>query len=116
MMLRVVKHFMITISLSVLVLAGCSNKSSDGPTGPAASSWHTMTSGSNVSLPAIWGSSDSNVFAGGTSGTVLHYNGTNWSAMTSGTTYLLKAVWRSSTSNIFATGDNGTILHYNGTA
>ena len=34
----------------------------------------------------MWGSSGGDVFAVGSDGTILHYDGTAWSAMGSGTT------------------------------
>ena len=64
----------------------------------------------------MWGSSGSNVFAVGDSGTILHYDGSSWSAMSSGTTNYLYGVWGSSGSDVFAVGDAGTILHYDGSS
>ncbi|MBI4285755.1 MAG: hypothetical protein HY670_07635 [Chloroflexi bacterium] len=64
----------------------------------------------------IWGSSSSDVFAVGSGGTILHYDGTSWSEMTSGTMDTLLAAWGSSASDVFAIGDRGTILHYDGTS
>ena len=55
------------------------------------------------------------MFAVGSDGTILHYNGTSWSEHSSGVTYYLYSVWGSSASDVFAAGENGTILHYNGT-
>jgi hypothetical protein len=65
-------------------------------------------------LPGVWGSSGSDVFAVGQYGTLLHYDGTGWSAMNSGTTKHLNGVWGKSESDVFAVGSQGTILHYNG--
>jgi hypothetical protein len=76
--------------------------------------WSVMSSGTTDSLQGIWGSSSTDVFAVGTSGTILHYNGSTWSSMTSGTTNALNGVWGSSPSDVFAVGSNGAILHYNG--
>ena len=39
-----------------------------------------------MQLDGVWGSSATDVFAVGDSGTILHYNGSAWSAMSSGTT------------------------------
>jgi hypothetical protein len=84
--------------------------------------WGTMTSGTTNNLNGVWGSSATDVFAVGASGTILHYNGTSWSAMTSGTTNILHGVWGSSGTDVFAVGDvddesgSGTILQYNGTS
>ena len=79
-------------------------------------SFTTQTQGNNPpsTLDGVWGSSSSDVFAVGYSGTILHYDGSAWSAMTSGTSYALYAVWGSSSSDVFAVGSGGTILHYNG--
>jgi hypothetical protein len=65
-------------------------------------------------LRGIWGSSSSDVFAVGSEGTILHYDGINWSVMASGTNNQLNDVWGTSPSDVFAVGDKGTILHYNG--
>jgi hypothetical protein len=65
-------------------------------------------------LYGVWGSSGSDVFAVGSAGTILHYDGTAWSAMSSNTTERLRGVWGSSGSDVFAVGDRGTILHYDG--
>lgn len=43
----------------------------------------------------IWGSSGSNVFAVGESGTIVHYDTTSWSPMMSGSTENLHGVWGS---------------------
>ncbi|MCP4106847.1 MAG: hypothetical protein GY749_15130 [Desulfobacteraceae bacterium] len=44
-----------------------------------------MQSGTSRWLYSIWGTSESDVFAVGHSGTVLHYNGINWTVVSSGT-------------------------------
>jgi uncharacterized repeat protein (TIGR01451 family) len=62
----------------------------------------------------VWGTSGSDVFAVGSDGTILHYDGTTWSPMSSGTTKGLRGVWGSSGSDVFAVGSDGTILHYDG--
>ena len=76
-----------------------------------STSWSSMTSGTTERLRSIWGSSSSDVFAVGGSGTILHYDGTAWSEMSSGTTEHLYNVWGSSSSDVFAVGYDGTILH-----
>ena len=80
----------------------------------ASGAWSPMTSGTTNGLKGIWGSSGSDVFAVGSNGTILHYDGNAWSPMSSGTTDVLKGVWGSSGSDVFAVGSNGTILHYDG--
>ncbi|MCK4237364.1 MAG: hypothetical protein KAX38_09620 [Candidatus Krumholzibacteria bacterium] len=59
----------------------------------------------------VWGSGESDVFAVGLGGTILHYDGSNWSLMNSPTTKDLYDVWGSSENDVFAMGLNGTILH-----
>jgi len=60
--------------------------------------WSSQTSGTTNNLYSVWGSGASNVFAVGTSSTILNYNGTSWSSMTSPTATVDKAI------NITATG------------
>ncbi len=50
------------------------------------------------------GSSDSDVFAVGNGGTVLHHDGASWSAMTSGTSANLAGVWGSASGRRFRRG------------
>lgn len=77
--------------------------------------WELMESGTTVlRLEGVWGNSSSDVFAVGTDGTILHYDGSSWSSMTSGTSKSLRDVWGSSGSDVFAVGVYGTILHYDG--
>ncbi len=73
-------------------------------------------------LNGVWGSSSTDVFAVGASGTILHFNGSAWSAMSSGTTNNLCAVWGSTSkdgtsglsNDVYTVGAAGTILHYDG--
>jgi hypothetical protein len=76
--------------------------------------WSPMSSGTTNNLNGLWGSSGSDVFAVGDSGTILHYDGTAWSAMASPTTSNLNSIWGSSSTNAIAVGDSGTILRYDG--
>ena len=52
----------------------------------------------------VWGSSNSDVFAVGDGGTILHYDGSTWTTMNSGTNYSLTGVWGSTSSDVFAVG------------
>ena len=93
------------------VVATVNNPSSEVATGEWE--WQNPLPQGNT-LNAVWGSSGSNVFAGGWNGTILHYDSSVWTAMTSGTTECLRSIWGSSESDVFAVGDNGMILHYDG--
>ena len=79
----------------------------------AFSEWSSMSNGTTNNLYGVWGSSGSDVFAVGTSDTILHYDGSAWSAMSSGTSTTFSDVWGTSGTDVFAVGYR-TILHYNG--
>lgn len=76
--------------------------------------WQLSDSGTNVTLRAVWGASESDVFAVGTEGTILHFDGNAWSAMDSGTSALLAGIWGFAGDDVFVVGEELTILHYNG--
>ena len=76
--------------------------------------WSAMTIGTTNNLNGVWGSSGSDVFAVGNSGSIFHYDGIAWSAVASPTTENLNGIWGSSATDAFAVGDNGTILQYDG--
>jgi hypothetical protein len=63
---------------------------------------------------AIWGTSSTNVYAVGASGSIYHYNGSAWSAMTSGTTQDLYSIFGFAANDIFAVG--GDVVHFDGTS
>jgi len=63
-------------------------------------------------LYGVWGSSGNDVFAVGSDGNILHYDGSSWTPMTSGTANALDGVWGSSGNDVFAVGSGGNILHY----
>jgi hypothetical protein len=68
-------------------------------------------------LSGVWGSSASDVFAVGSSGLILHYDGTSWTPMplqSAGQPEDLRRVWGSSGTDVFAVGGS-TLLHYDGT-
>ena len=72
--------------------------------------------GTTADLYAVWGISPSAVYAVGTGGTILKWNGTAWSTVPSGVTTTLRAVTapRDNTSLILAGGDNGLLLAWTG--
>jgi hypothetical protein len=71
----------------------------------------------NGTLNAVWGSSSSDIYAVGDSGTILHYDGATWNPMSSPTTESLRGIWGNSWNNVFAVGDGGIILRStNGTS
>jgi YVTN family beta-propeller protein len=86
----------------------------------ASGSWSQMSSGTTSNLLWVWGSSSSDVYAVGSDGTILHFDGASWSEMVGSTTYRVRAVWGSSASNIFGVGGTGgaggypLVLHFDG--
>jgi hypothetical protein len=83
-----------------------------------------MDSGTTQTLSGVWGSSTTNVFVTGYSGTILHFDGNTWTPMETGTEKRLLDVWGSSPTDVYAVGvqdtygaiTNSTILHYDGNA
>ncbi|QTA83005.1 CalX-like domain-containing protein [Desulfonema limicola] len=66
-------------------------------------------------IRAIWGTSGSDIFAAGSDGIILHYNGGNaWHKMESNTDAHLYDIWGSSGSDVFAAGSFGLVMHYDG--
>jgi len=71
----------------------------------AFAGWTSVTPAiSTKTLYGVWGTSPSDVYAVGNTGTILHYNGTDWSAETSNTTGQLLSIWGSSPTNIYVVG------------
>jgi hypothetical protein len=87
---------------------------------PAGLTW-TASNPTSMQLLDVWGSSESDVFAVGDQGTILHYDGSSWTSMTSPAavgTCGISGVWGTSPTNVFATvgGYSGcsSVLHYDG--
>jgi hypothetical protein len=107
---------LVTVLLLAILgnLAGCA-RSEPGSVKASGWEWQNPLPQGN-DLYGVWGSSGTDVFAVGGSGTIMHYDGSAWSAMSSGTTDLLFSVWGRSATDVFAVGGNGTILHHDGRA
>jgi len=82
------------------------------------STWPTESSGTTEGLLGVWGFSNSDVFAVGANGTIIHWDGVAWSAQTSGTSEWLRAIWGSHGNRVYAVGgtfsSNYLILIYDG--
>ncbi len=68
----------------------------------------------NENLEAVWAVSDSDVWAVGAAGTVLHFNGTSWAPEAVGSTAALRGVWVSSSGTVWVVGDAGLVLRRSG--
>jgi len=82
---------------------------------PGVNVWSAISGGA-YELDGIWGSSGTDLFAVGSLGHIVHFDGTSWNPMPSATTRYLHRVWGSSPLNVFAVGDSGTIVRFDGSA
>lgn len=65
-------------------------------------------------LQAVWGTSKNDVWAVGSGGTIVHYDGTAWSASKSGLTNTFNAVWASGPDDVYVVSSNTALLHGTG--
>ena len=63
-------------------------------------------------LNAVWGTSGDDVYAVGSGGVMLHYNGTDWSEVEPNSWIDFQSIYGNSRGNIYAVGDS--VSHYNG--
>jgi hypothetical protein len=75
--------------------------------------WTPMPSGTTVNLRSVWGSSPTDVWAGG-AGTILHYNGIAWSSL-SATNGNVDSIWGSGANNVWFVATS-TMLRWNGSS
>jgi len=88
----------------------------------AEPSWTVLENITNARLNSIWGIAEDDIFAVGSGGVVVHYDGSEWSETT--LTYRagisgwvsrdLHGVWGSDVNNVFAVGNNRQVWYYNG--
>ncbi|HSD72021.1 MAG TPA: hypothetical protein VLE54_04485 [Thermoanaerobaculia bacterium] len=85
------------------------------PAARAEAAWNLEQVASRLThLSGVWGSSSEDVFAVGSRGVVLHFDGRRWTRQASGTGKNLAAVWAASSTEAFAVGLDGVILHFDG--
>ena len=81
----------------------------------AAGTWEILADAMIVNGPllnGVWGSSATDVYIVGNSGTLFHWNGSVLAAPTVAPPAVsLYGVWGSGADDLYAVGDNGTILH-----
>jgi hypothetical protein len=86
-----------------------------GPTVCTGHKWKSSLSGTSVSLFGVWGSSASDIWAVGTAGLILHFDGSKWSKVTPAPTInTLYGVMGRSANDVWAVGSKA-ILHFDGT-
>jgi hypothetical protein len=74
----------------------------------------TVVDSPPITVTQIWGSTATDVFAVGTGGAIVHWDGVSWVAMDVTATGNLAAVSGSSGAEVFAVGDGGAIVRYTG--
>ncbi len=83
-----------------------------------ASGWSRVDAGEFPPqvLFKVWGSGPADVWAVGTGGVILHFDGAAWSAVASPTVDRLIAVWGTSAADAYAVGGDGTglVLRWDG--
>lgn len=64
-------------------------------------------------LTSVWGSGPSDVWAVGSGGTIIHYDGAAWAITPTDPAMknTFRGVWGSGPNDVWAVGDNGTIRH-----
>lgn len=74
---------------------------------------HSITHGND--LTSGWGVTPTDVWAIGTAGTVMHWDGTEWSWRIPIGSRELRAIWGAGADDIWAVGSRGDIFHWIGT-
>lgn len=64
-----------------------------------------------ANLLGIWASGPSDVWAAGTLGTVVHYDGTTWSAVPTGRKETIRSLWGNGPANVWLAGTNDFVMH-----
>jgi len=67
-------------------------------------------------LQAVWGSSSTDIWAVGSNGAMLHYDGSAWTSAPAPTSRTIFGVWGRSASDVYAVAAGGAVLRYDGSA
>ncbi|MGH7437556.1 MAG: WD40/YVTN/BNR-like repeat-containing protein [Polyangiaceae bacterium] len=103
--------------------SGCGSGDDSGvaaPTGDAAVLAPLPKLPSTLDLKAVWGTSSTSVWAVGSGGTIVQYDGTDWNYAElaappdGGEIESLTGVDGASNDDVWVTGDQGSVLHWNG--
>src|SRR5690606_9836218 len=72
--------------------------------------------GVSADLRGVWGTADDDVWAVGTGGTMLRWDGRLWTREGEEASFSLNAVWGRAADDVWAAGSAGTLLHFDGSA
>ena len=97
--------------------AGCGDACTELPVPCAKGTFCPVPTGVSTfdTLTAVWGSSKSDVWAVGSGGTIIHWDGAAWSSTPSGVQHTLYAVRGTGPSDVWAVSASDAVLHSNGT-
>jgi hypothetical protein len=76
--------------------------------------WKEDISPTSADLFDVWGFSESDIWAVGASGSIVHYDGATWSMDSSPTQQTLYDVWGYAATDVWAVGSGGTLLRRQG--
>ncbi len=82
--------------------------------GPGATDWTAIPTGVPNTLLGVWGAASDDVFAVGTLGTIVHWDGTTWRRMYTGVAENLHSISGNSGQDVFVAGTSFMRLHYDG--
>ncbi|MDP2312462.1 MAG: hypothetical protein Q8P41_06115 [Pseudomonadota bacterium] len=82
----------------------------------SAGVWSAMSSGTDLDLSAVSGTSLSDVWAVGADGVALHFDGTSWTVSETGVDDALWAVFAPASNAVYAVGSAGAAVLWDGTA
>ena len=88
-----------------------------GPLGCDEADWCPVVStgiDTRNALTAIWGSGKNDVWAVGSSGAVVHFDGSSWKPIPSGTNQTLRGVWGSGPNDVWIVSTPTLVLHGSG--
>jgi photosystem II stability/assembly factor-like uncharacterized protein len=79
-------------------------------------SWEPVagTSLADTAFHGVWGSGPDDVFAVGTAGAILHFDGSSWVLLPGPSSESLRGCWGSGPTRVFAVGEGGTAIRFDG--
>jgi hypothetical protein len=67
-------------------------------------------------LVSVWGAGKDDVWAGGSGGTLIHWNGSQWTPATTGVKNTFNVVWGNGPTDVWAASSTEVVFHFDGAA